>query len=239
MTIDNPSSRTHFVTELDELRRQLTEEGAVVASRLAQAMRGLAEPNLDLLDEVAVGDAEVNARQMTIDDRAFKLLALRQPMATDLRVVVAAIKINSELERVGDLAVNIAEAARRYLASGPLVEQELLPRMFDVAQTMFEEALDAFVSGSLGAAQSVLERDDVLDTLRANTFRKLVDIMTHHGASVPSALELMLIARHLERIGDHATNVAEDVFFVVAGEDVRHHAMGLPIPTGKAAAPSA
>jgi phosphate transport system protein len=227
--MDNPSSQTHFLAELAELRQQLTEEGTAVAARLEHAMRGLTEPDLDLLDEVALGDAEINSRQMALDDRAFKLLALRQPVATDLRVVVAAIKINSELERVGDLAVNIAEAARRYLVTGPLAEQELLPRMFDVAQAMFEESLDAFVSGNLALAQAVLERDDALDSLRAHTFRRLVEVMTDNGARVPPALELMLIAKHLERIGDHATNIAEDVFFVVAGEDVRHQVMGLPI----------
>ncbi len=228
MSIENPSAQSHFLLELAELRQQLVDEGAVVATRVEGALRGLAERDLEMLDEVALGDAEINARQMAIDDRAFKLLALRQPMASDLRVIVAAIKINSELERVGDLAVNIAESARRYLSSGPLPEQALLPRMADVAQTMFHEALDAFVSGSLGTAQAVLERDDALDSLRGQTFRRLVEVMTNHAPIVPSALELMLIARHLERIGDHATNIAEDVFFVVAGEDVRHQTMGLP-----------
>ena len=228
MTIENPSSQTHFLSELADLRRQLTDQGTTVGARIVQAMRGLTERDLDALDGVTVGDAEINITQMVIDDRAFKLIALRQPVATDLRVLVAAIKINSELERVGDLAVNIAESARRYLAYGPLPEQDLLPRMFDIAQTMFQEALNAFVSGNLGLAQAVLERDDALDTLRAQTFRRLVDVMTEGSSSVPAALELMLMARHLERIGDHATNVAEDVFFVVAGEDVRHQAMGLP-----------
>jgi phosphate transport system protein len=228
MSTNNPVSQSHFLTQLAELRDQLTEEGAVVATRIAMAMRGLGDRDPERLDEVAIGDAEINARQMAIDDRAFKLLALRQPVATDLRVIVAAIKINSELERVGDLAVNIAESARRYLALTALPEQALLPRMSDIAETMFEEALRAFVSDSLGTAQAVLERDDALDTLRGQTFRRLVDVMTSHPASVPAALELMLIARHLERIGDHATNIAEDVFFVVAGEDVRHKAMGFP-----------
>jgi phosphate transport system protein len=237
MTIDNRNSQTHFLLELADLRRRLTDQGATVALRIVQAMRGLTERDLDALDAVTVGDAEINMNQMLIDDRAFKLIALQQPVASDLRVLVAAIKINSELERVGDLAVNIAEAARRYLAFGPLPEQDLLPRMFDIAQTMFQESLNAFVSGNLGLAQAVLERDDALDTLRAQTFRQLVDVMTGGVSSVPAALELMLIARHLERIGDHSTNVAEDVFFVVAGEDVRHQTMGLQ--ASRLGAPSA
>lgn len=228
--MDTPTGKTQFLQDLDELRAQLTDEGALVESRLAQAMRGLAERDVDLLDDVAVSDSEINARQMAIDDRAFKLLALQQPVATDLRVIVAAIKINSELERVGDLAVNLAESARRYMAAGALPEQAMLVRMSDIAQTMFHEALTAFVSSNLGTAQAVMERDDVLDTLRAQTFRRLVEVMTTDGDRVPAALELMLMARHLERVGDHATNIAEDVFFVVAGEDVRHHTVGLSKP---------
>ena len=226
--MDAGLGKSQFFKDLDDLRQQLTEEGAMVQARLEQAMRGLAGRDVDLLDDVAVSDGEINARQMAIDDRAFKLLVLQQPVASDLRVIVAAIKINSELERVGDLAVNLAESARRYLSAAALPEQALLARMSDVAQAMFTEALSAFVSGNLGTAQAVLERDDALDSLRAQTFRRLVEVMTQQPDRVPSALELMLMARHLERIGDHATNIAEDVFFVVAGEDVRHHALGLP-----------
>jgi phosphate transport system protein len=217
----------HFQAGIDELKRELATQGVTVSTRLAQAVRGLFEPNFDALDEVALGDAEVNARQMAIDDRAFKLLALQQPVAIDLRVIVAAIKVNADLERIGDLAVNIAEASRRYVGAGLVREQEVLPRMADAAQAMLQWALEAFVHGNVGLAQTVLERDDALDTLRDQAFRRLADTMAKNPASMASVLELMLIARHFERIGDHATNIAEDVFFVVAGEDVRHHAHGL------------
>jgi phosphate transport system protein len=221
------STGRHFQLGIDELKRELATQGTTVAARLAKAIRGLSAPDVNALDEVALGDGDINARQMSIDDRAFKLLALQQPVAIDLRVIVAAIKVNADLERVGDLAVNIAEAARRYLEGGPIGEQELLPRMADVAQAMLQWSLDAFVTGNIGLAQSVLERDDLLDTLRDQAFRRLADAMARNPALMSSILELMLIARHLERIGDHATNIAEDVFFVVAGEDVRHHAHGL------------
>jgi phosphate transport system protein len=228
MTIQTSTpARAHFFEDVAALKRELTAEGRLVADRVARAMRGLIEQDLDLLDEVAIGDVEVNAMQMAIDDRAFKLLALHQPVAVDLRVIVAAMKINADLERVGDLAVNMAESARRYLSSGRLPEQEILQRMSDIAETMLENALQAFVSGNLGVAQAVLERDDALDSLRGQAYRQLVEVMTKNSGVVTSALELMLMARHLERIGDHATNVAEDVFFVVAGEDVRHQAAGL------------
>ena len=223
-------SKAHFFEDVAQLKQELSAEGRLVSQRVARAMRGLAEQDLDLLDEVAIGDVEVNAMQMTIDDRAFKLLALHQPVAVDLRVIVAAMKINSDLERVGDLAVNLAESARRYLAAGRLPEEELLRRMSEIAETMLENALQAFIAGNLGVAQAVLERDDALDSLRGQAFRRLVEVMISNSTVVNSALELMLMTRHLERIGDHATNVAEEVFFVVAGEDVRHHAAGVSAP---------
>ena len=212
---------------IDDLKRELALQGTTVSARLSKAVRGLAIRDLHALDEVAIGDGDINARQMDIDDRAFKLLALHQPVAIDLRVIVAAIKVNADLERIGDLAVNVAEASRRYIDYGAISDEELLPRMAEVAEKMLHWAIEAFVSGNVGLAQTVLERDDVLDTLRDQAFRRLAETMAKVPACVPSALELMLLTRHLERIGDHSTNIAEDVFFVVAGEDVRHHAHGL------------
>jgi phosphate transport system protein len=221
-----PTGR-HFLAGIDELKRELRVQGTTVSARLGQAVRGLATRDLHALDEVAIGDAEINRRQMSIDDRAFKLLALQQPVAIDLRVIVAAIKVNADLERIGDLAVNIAEASRRYVDYGAISDEEVIPRMAEVAESMLHWAIEAFVTGNVGLAQTVLERDDVLDTLRDQAFRRLADTMAKVPACVRSALELMLLTRHLERIGDHATNIAEDVFFIVAGEDVRHNAHGL------------
>jgi len=228
----SPSLTPHFLEDLSVLKSELAREGALVASRVSAAMKGLVDHDLDALDHVAIGDAEVNAMQMAIDDRAFKLLALHQPVATDLRMIVAAIKINGDLERIGDLAVNIAEAARRYFAAERVTEQELLPRMSEIAEVMLSDALHAFVTNSLGMAQAVLERDDSLDSFREQVFRRLVDLMAKNPNVLTSGLELMLIARHLERIGDHATNIAEDVFFVVAGEDIRHQMAGYFAPEG-------
>ena len=221
------STGRHFQAGIDDLKRELEVQGATVSARLARAIRGLAVRDLHALDEVAIGDGDINARQMGIDDRAFKLLALQQPVAIDLRVIVAAIKVNADLERIGDLAVNVAESSRRYIDYGAISDEELLPRMAEVAEKMLHWAIEAFVSGNVGLAQTVLERDDVLDTLRDQAFRRLAETMAKVPACVPSALELMLLTRHLERIGDHSTNIAEDVFFVVAGEDVRHNAHGL------------
>jgi phosphate transport system protein len=161
-----------------------------------------------------------------VDERCFRLLALHQPMATDLRAIVAAVKINTDLERVGDLAVNIAEAARRYAMHPPIKQLVDIPRMGDIAQAMLRDALDSYVRRDTALAQQVLNEDDRLDALKTHVFRELLTIMLRDPATVEPALDLILVSRHLERIGDHATNVAEDVIFMVSARDVRHHPPG-------------
>ena len=145
-------------------------------------------------------------------------------MAADLRAIVAAVKINTDLERVGDLAINIAEAARRYVAHPPVKKLIDIPRMANIAQTMLRDALDAFVRRDTALAQHVLNEDDELDALKTQIFRELLTYMLQDPATIEPALDLILISRHLERIGDHATNIAEDVIFMVSARDVRHHA---------------
>ena len=145
-------------------------------------------------------------------------------MAADLRTIVAAVKINTDLERVGDLAVNIAEAARRYASHPPVKKLIDIPRMATIAQAMLRDALDAFVRRDTELAQHVLNEDDALDALKTQIFRELLTYMLQDPATIEPALDLILVSRHLERIGDHATNVAEDVIFMVSARDVRHHA---------------
>ena len=145
-------------------------------------------------------------------------------MAADLRAVVAAVKINTDLERVGDLAVNIAEASRRYILHPPVKKLIDIPRMAEIAQVMLRDALDAYVQRDTGLAQHVLNEDDKLDALKTQIFRELLTYMLQDPSTIEPALDLILISRHLERIGDHATNVAEDVIFMVSARDVRHHA---------------
>lgn len=188
------------------------------------AVWGLVERDSHLIDFVLSGDEEVNRFQLDVDDRCFKLLALYQPVAIDLRFIVAAVKINSDLERVGDLAVNIAEAAKRYTTHPPVKPLVDLPRMEDLAQTMLRDALDAFVRHDISLAQSVLDRDDAVDSLKNQIFRELLTYMLGDPHTIEPSLDLILISRHLERIADHATNIAEDVIFIVAARDVRHHA---------------
>jgi phosphate transport system protein len=144
-------------------------------------------------------------------------------MAVDLRAIVSAVKINTDLERVGDLAVNIAEAVGRYLQHPPVKELIDIPRMAIIAQDMLRDALDAYVRRDTAMAQTVLDSDDELDTLKTVVFRELLTHMLGDQSTIEPALDLILISRHLERIGDHATNIAEDVIFMVSAKDVRHH----------------
>lgn len=212
----------HFQEELDELKGRLLEMGGLAEDRVRLAVRGLVERDASLVDRVLTGDAAINQLHIDIDDRCFKLLALHQPMAVDLRGIVAAVKINTDLERVGDMAVNISEAVRRYLQHPPVKELIDIPRMAELAQDMLRDALDAFVRRDLVLAQEVLAQDDTLDALKTTVFRDLLGYMLRDSQTIEPALDLILISRHLERIGDHATNVAEDVIFMVSAKDVRH-----------------
>jgi phosphate transport system protein len=221
MTQDN----RHFGEELDELRRRLLAMGGLAEERVRAAMRALVERDHDLIAEVIHGDEAVNRLHLEIDDRCFKLLALHQPMAVDLRTIVSTVKINSDLERVGDLAVNISEAAERYAMHPPVKPLIDLPRMGEMAQQMLHDALDAFVSRDVPTALAVLAQDDVLDALKNQIFRELLTYMLGDPRTIEPGIELILIARHLERVGDHATNIAEDVIFIVEARDVRHHAI--------------
>ena len=214
----------HFQEELEGLKTRLLEMGGLAEENVRLAVKGLVDRDHELIDRVMVGDEPLNNLHIEIDSRCFTLLALYQPMAADLRTIVAAVKINTDLERVGDLAVNIAEAARRYTTHSPVKKLIDIPRMASIAQTMLRDALDAFVRRDLALAQSVLNEDDRLDTLKTQIFRELLTYMLQDPTTIEPALDLILIFRHLERIGDHATNIAEDVIFIVSARDVRHHA---------------
>jgi phosphate transport system protein len=197
--------------------------GGLAEERVQAAVLGLVSRDLVVIDRVLGGDEPINELHIEIDNRCFRILALYQPMAADLRAVVAAVKINTDLERVGDLAINIAEAAKRYAAHAPVKELIDIPSMGALAQAMLRDALDAYVRRDTALAHQVLNADDRLDALKAQVFRELLTCMLNDASTVEPALDLILISRHLERIGDHATNVAEDVIFMVSALDVRHH----------------
>jgi len=220
MTMDR--HHRHFEDDLGMLKTRLLEMGGVAEERLQLAVRGLVERDLKPLEKVLTGDGDINQLHIEIDDRCFKLLALQQPMAADLRAIVGGVKINTDLERVGDLAVNIAEAAVRYLQHPPVKELIDIPRMALIAQEMLRDALDAYVRRDVNLAQRVLTRDDELDLLKSLVFRELLGYMLKDQSTIKASIDLILISRHLERIGDHATNLAEDVIFMVSAQDVRH-----------------
>jgi phosphate transport system protein len=213
----------HFQGDLDALKERLLAMGGLAEERVRESVRGLMDRDVGALDEVITGDQPINDLHMEVDDRCFKLLALHQPMAADLRVIVAAVKINTDLERVGDLAVNIAEAGKRYLQHPPVKPLIDIPRMGELAQKMLRDSLDAFVRRDMSLAEAVLIADDTLDALKSQIFRELLTYMLQAPGTIEPALDLILISRHLERIGDHATNVAEDVIFILSARDVRHH----------------
>jgi len=218
------SRARHFQDELEQLKTRLLEMGGLAEEQVRLAVKGLVQRDRDLIAQVLAGDDPLNALHIEVDNRCFTLLALHQPMAVDLRAIVAAVKINTDLERVGDLAINIAEAGQRYVAHPPVKKLIDIPRMAAIAQSMLRDALDAFVRRDTALAQNVLNQDDALDALKTQIFRELLTYMLADPSTIEPALDLILVSRHLERIGDHATNIAEDVIFMVSARDVRHHA---------------
>jgi len=213
----------HFEADLQTVRERLLAMGSVAETMIRQSVRALVEREESLVQTVLTHEEEMDLLCIEIDDRCFTLLALQQPMASDLRLITAAMKINADLERIGDQAVNIAEQAVRVLAHPPLKPQIDLPRMAEIAERMTRESLDAFVRKDAKLARSILARDDEVDQLKDHVFRVLLTYMMADPGTIERALGLILVSRHLERIADHATNIAEDVIFVVEAKDVRHH----------------
>jgi phosphate transport system protein len=220
MPQDAAAKQRHFADELSELKHRLLAMGGLAEERVRQSVRGLVERTPSILADVIAGDDALNKFHVEIDDRCFKLLALHQPVAGDLRTIVAVVKINSDLERVGDLAVNIAEAGQRYLTHPPVKRLVDIPRMATHAQAMLHDALDAFVSGDTEQARQVLDRDDVLDDLKSQVFRELLTYMLGDPHDRPGIVRSSSAPPRAHR--RHATNLAEDVIIVTA-KDVRHH----------------
>lgn len=175
-------------------------------------------------EEVLRNEARINQMQIRIDDQAAQLLALEQPVARDLRLIMSAIKINNDLERMGDQAVNIAQRAQRLMKEAPVGAPVDIPEMAELAQKMVRRTLDAFVHQDPAIAREVIHSDDAVDELRRIAYRELLKYMKENPQSIDQCVSLMFAAHSLERIADHATNIAEDVLFLVQGIDVRHHA---------------
>jgi len=215
--------RHHFEEELQALKNRLLTMGALVEERVHQAVRALIDRRQEEAERVIVSDKEVNDLQIDVDDRCLKLLATQTPLAGDLRLITAAMKINADLERIGDQAVNVAENVLKLLPQPPLKPLIDIPRMAELAQQMTRDALDSFVRKDADLARDVLKRDDEVDNLKDQVFRELLTYMMADPGTIQRALALILISRNIERIADHATNIAEDVIFLVEAKDVRHH----------------
>lgn len=196
--------------------------GGLVEERIGKSLKALTARDSDLATEVIEGDTDVDRMEVEIDRICLQILALRQPAASDLRFIATALKIVTDLERVGDEAVNISERAREINLEPQLKPYVDLPRMAGLAQAMLKDALDAFVSGDLDLARGVLPRDEEVDNLNEQLFRELLTFMMQDSAALTRSLRLSYISKYLERIADHATNIAQMVIFLVGGEDVRH-----------------
>jgi phosphate transport system protein len=213
----------HFESELRKLKDNLLMMGGYVEKAIGEAIEGLLKRQPERFDAVFELEKKINQAQVDVDSECLSLLARQALVARDLRTVVAAIKINSDLERMGDQAVNICLNAREYMQDAPLKPLIDIPRMADDARWMVREALNAVVTQDAELAQRVLEKDDDVDALKNQLFREIITYMTADVKAIKRGLDLILIARNLERIGDHATNIAEDVIFTVTGDDVRHN----------------
>lgn len=216
----------HIVKSYDEelaaLQQGILSMGSMVAQMIAIAMKALIESDGALARHVIQSDHEVNLKELEIDKLAVNLLAMRQPVARDLRLILMATKVNTDLERIGDIAVNLSERVIELLGEPQLKPYVDLPRMAEMAQAMLGDALEAFVEGDVEKARLVMEQDDAIDALYAQIFRELLTHMLSDSAAVGRSIRLLFVAKYLERIADHVTNLAEMVTYFVDGEDIRH-----------------
>jgi phosphate transport system protein len=214
----------HFVEDLDLLTTKLLEMSSLVEAAIQRSISAVINKDKDAAEEVFRNEARINEIEIEIDEFATNLLALQQPMAADLRLIVAALKINTDLERMGDLSVNIAERAQSLMVSPVIKPMIDIPHIAVLVQSMVRKALDAFVNRDADLARSVLASDDAVDSLRTASYHELISFMEQDPQNIRQALDLLTVTRNLERIADHSTNIAEDVMFLVKGIDVRHHA---------------
>jgi phosphate transport system protein len=213
----------HFDEELKNLKAKLLRMAALVQESIALAVQGLKTGQEGPARQVLEGEDAINLLDIEIDDVCLRLLALKQPMAGDLRFITSAMKIGSELERMGDQAVNIAERTLDLLKQSPLKPLIDIPRMSGLAQNMVRDVINAFVNRDEKLAREVCFRDDDVDNINDQVFRELLTSMMQDPANIPRAVGLILIGRHLERIADHATNISEDVIYLTLGKTIKHH----------------
>jgi phosphate transport system protein len=213
---------SHFTEELGQLQERLLEQAGLVESAIHTSVQAVVGRDETKAQEVLSNETRINQLEIEIDESATRLLALQHPLATDLRLVRAAMKINTDLERMGDLAVNIVERALALMKMPPVGPQIDIPQMASIVEFMVRSSLDSFVRRDADLARGVLASDDAVDDLRDAIYHELISFMQREPSSVPAAVDLIFVARNLERIADHATNIAEDALFVIQAVDVRH-----------------
>ena len=215
---------THFQKELAQLKDNLLKMAAFVEETIRYSIAALMDRDSEMIKRAMEKEDEINAMENAIDEICLKLLALRQPLATDLRFITSAMKIVTDLERMGDQAINIVERAASLNQEPQLKPYIDIPRMAEIAQTMVKDVLDAFVNSDSKLARSVCERDDLVDGLKDQVFRELLTYMISDSKAITRAVHLIIVSRCLERIADHATNIAEDVIFMADALVIKHHA---------------
>jgi phosphate transport system protein len=223
MTPTPQLAHRHFHDELSDMKSTLLAMSAEAQTSLAAAVEALLQRDNNKAAQVISADHKIDAMEVEIEDLVVKLLATQQPMAKDLRLLMAALKIANDLERVGDHAVNIAQSAERLQASPPIVPEPEIIEMARMARRMLADALDAFVRADAQAGRAVCKRDDQVDNLHDSVFRILLTHMMETPHIISAAMELFLVSRNLERVADLATNIAEDVVFLVEGKSIKHH----------------
>lgn len=218
--------RKEFDSEMGELKKNVLTMGSLVQAMVADSLSALTTRDSSRAESVRERDREVDQMEMEIDELAMRIIALRQPAASDLRHIIAALKITTDLERMGDLSVNISERVIELNAEPQLKPYIDLPRMGELARAMTTRALDAFVEGDADSAREVLAADQEVDDLNSQIFRELLTYMIGDPKSINQATRLIFVSKYLERVADHATNVAEEVIFAIQGRDVRHGNVG-------------
>jgi phosphate transport system protein len=215
---------THFQQELAKLKEQLLKMGGLAERAISNAIDALVKRDTPLAEKTIGEDEKINKMELVIDEWCLKLLALHQPLAADLRFITSAMRINVELERIGDLAVNIAERVLSLNQEPQLKPYIDIPRMAEITKNMVKDVLDAFVNGDADLARGVCQRDDQVDALNDQVFRELITYMLADPKTITRAVHLIIVSRYLERIADHATNIAEGVIFMVKALVIKHHA---------------
>src|SRR2546426_8662745 len=219
---DQQHTRTYYERQLRELKDRLLIMSSQAESMISDSIRSFVDRRPTLAAEVIERDDEMDRLEMEIDNLCYEILALKQPVACDLRFIATALKIVKDLERIGDIAVNIAERSLELIHEPELKRLMDLPIMVEAAQKILKESLDAFVNCDVELAENIIFNDETVDAMYEQIFRKLLTYMLEDPRSVAGALKLIFIAKHLERVGDHSANIAEMVVFLVKGQDIRH-----------------